>query len=240
MPPVVAAGRRPDVRRCSFCHYTSGQGRPENAGVAGLPVSYVIQTLNDYKSGARKSAEPRKANTNTMIEIAKGMTDEEMKQAAEYFASIKWTPWVKVMETATVPKMRIAGVFLPLEGTEKEPIGKRLIETPESVEGFQNFNPRAGFIAYVPPGSLKKGEELVTKANNKTTQCAVCHGPGLKGLGPVPGIAGRSPSYMARQLYDIKAGARKGVWAELMRPAVANLTDEDMLNIVAYVASLAP
>jgi cytochrome c553 len=92
----------------------------------------------------------------------------------------------------------------------------------------------------VPPGSIKKGEELVTKANNKTSQCAVCHGAGLKGLGPVPGIAGRSPSYMARQLYDIKAGARKGVWSDLMKPAVANLTDEDILHIVAYVASLAP
>jgi cytochrome c553 len=57
------------------------------------------------------------------------------------------------------------------------------------------------------------------------------------GLGPVPGIAGRSPSYMVRQLYDMQQGVRKGVWSDLMKPVVANLTDADMLAIAAYTAS---
>ena len=60
------------------------------------------------------------------------------------------------------------------------------------------------------------------------------------GLGPVPGIAGRSPSYLARQMYDMQAGARRGEWTELMKPVVAKLTDEDFVNISAYVASLPP
>ena len=59
-------------------------------------------------------------------------------------------------------------------------------------------------------------------------------------MGPVPGIAGRSPSYLVRQMYDMQAGARKGQWTELMKPVVAKLTEEDMLNIAAYTASLAP
>src|SRR4029453_17566889 len=78
MPEVVAKGRRPDVRACSLCHYPNGKGRPENAGVAGLPVSYFIQQMNDFRGDVRKSAEPRKANTNLMITIAKGMTPEEI------------------------------------------------------------------------------------------------------------------------------------------------------------------
>ena len=242
MPDVVAHGRRPDVRACSLCHYPNGKGRPENAGVAGLPAAYFIQQMADFRSDKRKSAEPRKANTNTMITIAKGMTEDEIKAAAEYFSSMKWTPWIKVVETNTVPKTRIAGgMFLTLEGNEKEPLGQRIIETPENAEGTEVLrDARSGFIAYVPVGSIKKGEALVTNGAGKTTQCAVCHGADLKGLGPVPGIAGRSPSYLVRQLYDMQQGARKGLWTDLMKPVVAKLTDEDMLNIAAYTSSRTP
>ena len=240
MPDVVAHGRRPDVRACSLCHYPNGKGRPENAGVSGLPASYFAQTMADFKAGARKSADTRKANTNVMIAIAKGMTDDEVKAAAEYFAAIKWTPWIRVVEAATVPKTRIAGgMFLRLEGNESEPIGERIIETPENVEATEVLrDARSGFIAYVPLGSVKNGEALVTTGGaGKTTQCGVCHGPDLKGLGPVPGIAGRSPSYMARQLYDMQQGVRKGVWSDLMKPVVAGLSNADMLAIAAYTAS---
>jgi cytochrome c553 len=239
MPDVVAHGRRPDVRACSLCHYPNGKGRPENAGVAGLPNSYFIQQMTDFRNGNRKSAEPRKANTNTMIAIAKGMTEDEIKAAAEYFGSMKWTPWIKVVETNTVPKTRIAGgMYLTLEGGEKEPLGQRIIETPEDAEGTEVLrNPRSGFIAYVPTGSIRKGEALVRTGASKTTQCGVCHGADLKGLGPVPGIAGRSPSYLARQLYDMQQGARKGAWSDLMKSVVAGLSEDDMLSIVAYTAS---
>ena len=243
MPDVVAKGRRPDVRACGLCHYPNGKGRPENAGVAGLPVSYFIQQMNDFRADVRKSAEPRKANTNVMIQIAKGMTPEEIKAAADYFASMKWSPWIKVMETKTVPKTRIqGGMYLRLEGTDTEPIGMRIIETPENVEHTETLrNPRSGFIAYAPMGSIKKGEALVTTGGNgKTVQCGVCHGADLKGLGPVPGLAGRSPSYMVRQMYDMQAGARHGVWSELMKPVVAKLTDEDLVAIAAYVSSRTP
>ena len=240
MPDIVAHGRRPDVRACSLCHYPNGKGRPENAGVSGLPYSYFMQTMADFKSGARKSADTRKANTNVMITIAKGMTDDETKAAAEYFAAMKWTPWIKVVEANTVPKTRIAGgMFLRVEGTETEPIGERIIETPENVEATEVLrDARSGFIAYVPPGSVKRGEALVTTGGaGKTTQCSACHGADLMGLGPVPGIAGRSPSYTVRQLYDMQQGVRKGEWSDLMKPVVAKLTNADMLAIAAYTAS---
>jgi len=241
MPDIVSHGRRPDVRACGLCHYPNGKGRPENAGVAGLPVSYFLQTMADFRSGARKSAEPRKANTNIMITIAKGMTDEELKAAATYFGSMKWTPWIKVVETNSVPKTRSAGgMFLKLEGTATEPIGQRIVETPDDAEHTEALrDPRSPFTAYVPVGSIKKGEVLA-KGGSRTTQCSVCHGADLKGLGPVPGLAGRSPSYMARQLYDMQVGARKGVWTELMMPVVANLTNDDMIALGAYTASLKP
>jgi cytochrome c553 len=243
MPDVVAHGRKPDVRACSLCHYPNGKGRPENAPVAGYPTTYFIQQMMDFKNGLRKSSDPKKANTNLMIGFAKSMTDDEIKQAAEYFGSMKWTPWIKVEETKMVPKTRLAGgMFLKLEGNEKEPLGDRIIETPDNAEATEMLRDcRSGFTAYVPPGSIKKGEALVTTGGGgKTTKCGACHGPDLKGLGPVPGIAGRSPSYIVRQMYDMQHGSRNGTWTQLMKPVVAKLTDDDMLAIAAYTASRMP
>jgi cytochrome c553 len=243
MPEIVARGKRPDVRACGLCHYPNGKGRQENAGVAGLPVSYFIQTMNDFRAGLRKSAEPRKANTNLMIAIAKGMTPEEIKEAAEYFGAMTWTPWIRVVETKTAPKMTSrGGIWVPVEGVGKDPIGVRIVETPEYPERTEVLrDPRAGFIAYAPIGSVKKGETLVkTGGGGRTESCGASHGADLRGLGPVPGIAGRSPSYLARQMYDMQAGARRGEWSELMKPVVANLSSEDLVNIAAYVSSLTP
>jgi cytochrome c553 len=241
MPDVVAHGKKPEVWACGLCHYPNGKGRQENAGVAGLPVSYFIQTMYDFRNGLRKSAEPRKNNTNLMVQFAKNMTDDEIKQAAEYFGAMKWTPWIKVIETNTVPKTHNNNGMFLVEGTEKEPLGKRILETPVNGEATEVLrDPHSSFFAYVPPGSIKRGEALVTKSNSKTTQCASCHGADLKGLGPVPGIAGRSPSYLMRQMNDMKQGARNGTWTQLMKPVVANLSEEDMLDIVAYTASRTP
>jgi cytochrome c553 len=243
MPEIVAHGKRPDVRACGLCHYPNGKGRQENAGVAGLPVSYFIQTMNDFKDGLRKSAESRKANTNLMIAYAKAMTPAEIRETAEYFGAMKWTPWIKVVETATVPKVTSrGGIWIPVEGGGKEPIGTRIVETPENPERTEILrDPRSGFIAYAPVGSLKKGEALAkTGGGGRTLACGECHGADLRGLGPVPGIAGRSPSYIVRQMYDMQTSARRGEWTELMKPVVAKLTDEDFVTLAAYVASLAP
>jgi len=244
MPSIVAHGRvgDPNARACSLCHYPNGKGRPENASVSGLPVSYFIQQLNDFRNDKRKSAEPRKANSNVMILIAKSLTPEEIHQAAEYFGSIKWTPWIRVVETNTVAKMKSnGGIWVPIEGegAGKEPIGVRIMETPENPERMEILrDPHSGTVAYVPVGSIKKGEALAkTGGNGRTIECGACHGADLLGVGPVPGIAGRSPSYLARELYDMQAGTRNGEWTQLMKPVVAKLTSEDIVNIVAYVSS---
>lgn len=242
MPEVVAQGRREDVLACGLCHYPNGKGRPENAGVSGLPLSYFLQTMADFRAGKRKSAHAGKANTNLMINIAKGMTSDELQAAATYFSSMPWSPWIRVVETSTVPKTRIqGGMFLKLDGTATEPIGRRIIEMPEDTERTEVLrDPRSGFIAYVPTGSLARGKTLAGGGGGKTVACATCHGPDLKGLGPVPPLAGRSPSYTARQLIDMQRKTRTGEWTELMMPVVAKLTDDDILELSAYTASLKP
>jgi cytochrome c553 len=240
MPGIVANGRMEAmIQACGLCHYPNGKGRQENAGVAGLPYSYFVQTMDDFKNGLRKSSDPRKGNTNNMIRFATNMTDGEVKAAAIYFSTMKWTPWIRVVETSSLPKTRLQnGMFLKLEGNETEPLGKRIVESPENAERTELLrDPRSGFVAYVPVGSIKKGEALVIRGGGKTTACTTCHGADLMGLGPVPGIAGRSPSYLVRQLYDMQAGNRHGQWAELMKPVVDKLTSDDMIAIAAYTSS---
>lgn len=238
MPDIVAHGRESaTIRACALCHFPNGQGKPENAPVAGLPAAYILQQLDAFKNGTRKSADPRKANTNEMIQIARNLTDAEMKTAAEYFSSIKWKPWVTVIESATVPKTRqtMNGLFMPQAGTETEPLGTRIMEVPEnpSLTDLQRA-PRSGFVAYVPVGSLARGEEIVTKGGGKTVQCMVCHGPDLQGVGNVPGIADRQVSYIIRQLVDMQAGTRQ---SPMMKPVVANLNEDDIIAIGAYLGS---
>jgi cytochrome c553 len=255
MPNVVAHGPArlgAETRGCASCHLPSGKGRPENASPVGLPATYFIRQMQDFRSGLRRSADPRKPNTNTMIDLAKAMTDEELKAAAEYFGSMKFTAWVRVVETNLVPKTRIAGnLFLPIEQAKTEPIAGRIIEVPENEEQAEKYrNPHSGFVAYVPVGSIKKGKDLVTTGGmkivgdqivqGKTTACGTCHGLDLMGVADVPPIAGRSPSYTVRQLWDIQQGARHGASAQLMKLIVANLTQEDLVSIAAYVASRSP
>lgn len=241
MPDVFVHGRQPDVRGCGMCHMPNGKGRPENAPIAGLPYAYVVQQLLDFKNDRRASADARKTNTAVMIQAAKAMTDDEVKAAASYIASLKYTPWIRVVETDRIPAMRIAGnVFFPIADAGTEPLGRRIVETPEDGGRFELRDPHSGFTAYVPKESVKRGAALASSGGSRTLPCNVCHGSDLNGLGPVPGIAGRSPSYLVRQLWDFKAGTRKGEWSPLMQQVVAKLSLDDMVDLVAYVSSLAP
>lgn len=242
MPPIVATGRKPNVFACGFCHRADGPGGPENSSLAGLPAAYIVQQMADYKSGARKTSVPKRGPVALMISLSKDITDNEVEAAAAYFSALKPRSTIRVVETDMVPKTFVAGWFLAASNTrEKEPIGQRIIEVPEDLEQFENRDPRARFIAYVPIGSIAKGAALVsTGGAGKTLQCAICHGHDLKGLGGTPSIVGRSPSYLVRQLYDIQSGARAGTATQLMKATVANLTVEDMVSVAAYLASVMP
>lgn len=255
MPPIIARGPASlaETRRgCGFCHLPNGRGRPENAPVGGLPIAYFIGQIQDFRSGLRQSADPRKPNTVTMIELAKAMTDIEIVDAARYFAAIPPAPWIRVVETDMVPKTVVVNnLFLAPNHDRVEPIDGRIIEVPEVLEQGETLrNPRSGFVAYVPPGSIEKGQDLVTTGGmrvvndtivqGRTTPCVTCHGLDLMGVADVPPIAGRSPSYIVRQMWDIQQGTRRGAAVQLMKLAISKLTPEDLAVIAAYVSSRGP
>ena len=222
---------------CGSCHLMSGQGHPESADIAGQPVEYLIRQMTYYKTGTR-------LDDARMGPIAKATADEDIRQAAEYFAALKPTVWVKVIETATPPKTFIATAgrhrqLHPDGGTE--PIGRRILEIPEDPYRTEIRDPHSGFIAYVPPGSIARGEALLKAGDSgKTVQSTLCHGAALQGLGEVPRLAGLQPLYVARQLFDMQYGSSAGKAAALMKPVVANLSEDDIIAIASYLGSLPP
>jgi cytochrome c553 len=242
MPDVVAHGRKPDVPACGHCHLPNGQGRPENASLAGLPAAYIISQMADFKNGLRKGSDPEMLSVTNMVKLSKSTSDEDVKAAAAYFSSIKLKPWIRVVEVDQVPKTKPAGgMMVVIDGGETEPIGNRVIEVSENIEKTELRDPTSGFIAYVPKGSLERGKELaMSGGNGKTMACTMCHGPDLKGLGRMPSIAGRSPSQMTRQIIDFQTGARHGPMAPMMKGVAEKLTMEDIVAVTAYLASQAP
>jgi len=236
-PQIVKGPNAPPGAVCGTCHLMSGQGHPESADIAGLPAEYIVRQMKYFKSGTRK-------DEDRMGPIARNVSEEDVRQAADYFAAITPSPWVKVIETATPPKTYVSidarhRVLDPSGGTE--PIGHRIIETPVDPMQTSIRDPHSAFIAYVPPGSIAKGEALVkTGGSGKTIQCAICHGDDLKGLGEVPRLAGLQPVYIARQLICMQNGSSAGTAAALMKKVVANLTEDDIISISAYLGSLPP
>jgi len=214
----------------------SGFGHPESADLTGFTADYSIQQMADFKAGVRK-------DYARMNGIAKELSDQEIREAAEWFAALPRGKWVRVVEAAMVPKTFVGQGrmrFIDPKQTGMEPIGNRIIMLPEDQEKARLRDPRSGFVAYVPTGSLSKGRALANGGGGKTVACNICHGDGLKGLANVPRLAGNHPIYLARQLHLFKEGDRTGPDSALMKKPVMNLTDADILNLSAYIASLPP
>jgi cytochrome c553 len=232
--PSIVQHAKGAALACGACHLMSGHGHQESADLAGLSAVYIIRTMSDFKDGSR--IDPARMNA-----IAKPMSDEDIQQAAAYFAALKPGGWIKVVETDTVPKSYVSvkgRQRLPLPGGGSEPLGNRIIELPQDVARATSRDPHSGFVAYVPVGSVAKGAALVkTGGSSKTISCAICHGDSLEGLGGVPRIAGLHPAYVARQLYAFQTGTNHSVSSALMKKVVANLTADDILAIAAYTAS---
>lgn len=242
MPQVVARGGGKDVRACANCHLTTGMGHPESAIVTGFSVPYFMRQIEDMKSGDRRTG-------GIMDTISKAVSEEDVRQASEYFASLKPFPYIKVVETETVEKSYVerGGMRLRAPSSGTEPLGKRIIVLPEDEERIMRRDPHGSVtIAHVPVGSIAKGKELVTMGGSgKTVGCAACHGANLQGAdgpgaGNAPRIAGLQPIYIFRQLYSFQNNSRAGASAVLMKPVVAKLTEDDMIAISAYLGSLAP
>lgn len=238
MPGPAATGHG-GANACGFCHLPSGDGRPENSALAGLPADYIERQVAAFADGSRTAAVPEAGPGQMMTMTAKAAAPADVAEVAAYYSKLPFASHVSVVEVGELPKPApFHFVYVPGTGP-KEPIGERIIEVPADADRFELRDPHLGFTAYVPVGSLAQGKALVASGGPTGQACEICHGVGLQG-DVAPPLAGRSPTTIVRQLMAFKSGTRANAEAAPMREIAAGLKDRDMIALAAYAATLKP
>ena len=141
IPEVVATGKEPGVRACAECHAINGVGGSGSASLAGLSAEYISDQIANYRKGLRGRAYPRTHPSAMMQAVARAVDDGDLREAAQYFASLELRPWLRVVEADTVPT-----------GGRAEPIGRRIVEMPEAQGRW--------FVADVPDRDSQEGRGI--------------------------------------------------------------------------------
>ena len=241
-PAVIVQARKDGPDACAECHMVTGQGYIGTPNLAGLPAAYIVQQVEEFRSGRRASWEHDRPATHEMIEVAKKVSDEELAQAAAYFSALPKLPRYRVVEATQAPATHpnYYGWFELTPGAPPQLTGPRVIEVADDFDRMMLGDPHAGVTAYAAPGAIARGEALVKAGGHNGQPCAACHGADLRGMGDTPALAGRSAAYLARMLWDIKTGARAGPAVTSMQAPTAHLNEADIADVVAYRASLPP
>jgi cytochrome c553 len=241
MPAIVEHGRKPGPWPCASCHTETGAGFSEAAALTGLPANYIVEQVMEFKAGRRHAAQPKMEAPQGMEKEAQTVSPAELAAAADYFSRLTYHTRIRVIESDTAPKTVIHDglTYAAAPDGATETLGPRIVEVPDDIHNWDVGNPHATILAYVPRRSVAKGAKLVASGDG-AAPCATCHGTDLKGTTIAPPLAGRSPSYLARQLFDIQYGTRKGPVVAMMIPEVEHMSAADRIAIVAYIASLKP
>ena len=237
-PRIVRVGRKL-ARPCAECHLISGTGVPGTASLDSLPKAYILEQIAAFRAGERGMGGP--ATAHDMVDEAHALTPSDLQQAASYFSATKFVSRVHVVETATVPKTHWKYFVLsPDKSGAHEPIGDRIVETPVDFRDYSLTDGRVGYVAYVAPGSIERGAVIAKKGLGPAPGCESCHGLKLHGTADVPSLAGRSPTYIARELILFRLGKRTNPQAAPMVQVASKLTLNDMIDVAAYAASRKP
>lgn len=242
-PHVVLYGRKP-AWACGACHYPNGAGDIASPTLAGLPKAYILEQIAAFRSGERGKGELDAAHE--MAEEARNLDDADLQQAADYFSGLKLAQIRRVVETATVPKTHWEYfVHVPDHDGAREPIGERIIEVPNDQKLYELGDERTGFVAYVPPGSIARGALIAAQGQGSAASCESCHGAKLEGqtlpgIGIAPPLAGRSPTYLVKELILFREGKRTNAATAPMRAEASQLTVPEMIDVAAYAASQKP
>jgi cytochrome c553 len=248
MPAVVAHGSPPrgaaaaPLLPCALCHLPNGAGHVESASLAGLPEDYILRQFAAFRSGERRIEVGDAHARQFLSKLKSSYTNAQVHAAALYFSALAPRPWIQVREAKQVPVSVVDSDSLmrtAVAGEGTEALGRRIIELPENESALRKRDAHSGFIAYVPVGSLAAGKALVS-SDAHGPPCTACHGESLRGLGGIPPLAGRPPTYLVRQLWEYRSGERHGRMAAPMREIAAQLNVEDMLAMAAYLASMPP
>jgi cytochrome c553 len=240
MPEIVIHGRPPGTYACGYCHMPAGQGRPENAPLAGLPAAYIVRQVADIKAGTRRSAwhGGPYAPIDLMHDVAANVAEPDLNAAAEYFSAQTLRLRVTVIERERIPRMRVmAWVYVIDPRGGEDSLGQRLIEWAPDFGRHERRDDEMRYNAFVPPGSVERGRTIAMTGHDAAQRCNACHGDHLQGMGSIPALAGRSPTYLLRQLVAFRTKDRAGVAAAPMQAVVAKMRVPDMIAVAAYAAA---
>jgi cytochrome c553 len=236
-PAVISTGK---PLPCMACHEANGNGHPQTADISGLSANYIIEQVHAFANKQRLSGR--------MVEVAKAISETDLKAVAQYYASIgpNRQQWVKTVAGSEAPKQKSNGpgrfgFHVPGGGTEPIPEGQIVMMAQDDDLERAGDQINGGFIQYVHPEQLALGERIATTGDNgRITKCDSCHGDNLKGKGDVPRLAGRLPTYLIRTMNDIKTGARRDLGTAPMVPVLAKMSDQDIVAVATYMASKSP
>jgi cytochrome c553 len=232
-PEVVLHATGEDGYPCGYCHLPDGRGRPENARLRGLPADYIIEQVEAFANGTRRAAVPYMPTTY-MAKVAHAIQPADIKAAAAYFSQFEPQSHTQIVETVTIPVASAWHFVYRFDQAQHEALGQRIIEGPVDGERFELRDPETPYIAYVPEGAIARGRVIAEQGAGGGPACVSCHGQSLLG------IAGASPSYLARQLMDFRSKARNDPGAAPMQAVAGQLTDSQIIDAAAYVGSRNP
>lgn len=242
-PPSVILHGAKNAAPCADCHMVNGQGAVGIPDIAGLRAAYLSEQLEAFRSGARRSAQTGRLATEAMIGVAKAWGEPDLKAAVAYYAALPRRTPVKIVVTDAAPPMRterFGWTYTDPTGGKDRALDGAVAETPQSVGRVFMRDLSNRQIVYVSRSTLTLGETLVHTGGNGGQPCTLCHGADLRGTAIAPPLAGRDPSYLARQLWDIRSGARSGASVAAMQGPARGLAPRDITAVAAYLASRQP
>jgi cytochrome c553 len=232
-PAVVLHAKGKVAYPCGYCHLPDGSGRPENARLQGLPADYIVEQVEAFANGTRRSAVPTMPTTY-MAEVAHAIQPADLKAAAAYFSQFEPQSHTQIVETATIPAAAAWHFVYHFDRLRREALGQRIVEGPVDGERFELRDPEARSIAYVPEGAIARGRVIAEHGASGGPACVSCHGQALIG------IAGASPTFLARQLMGFRSMARNDPGAGPMQAVARQLTDAQIIDAAAFVGSRSP
>jgi cytochrome c553 len=221
----------------------NGQGVVGVPDLAGLPATYLFGEIKAFREGSRTSSQSGRLATSVMIRVAKSWPDADLRAAVAYYASLPRRTPIHSVETETAPSMRVerfGWTYVDAKHPQRQALKGAVAEAPESLARVFMYDPSDRQLVYVAKSTLMRGQSLVATGGGGGQPCSGCHGVNLHGGPLAPPLAGRDPSYLARQLWDIRSGARSGASAGLMRGPAEGLSARDVTAVAAYLASLKP
>jgi cytochrome c553 len=229
-PELVLHAKGEGAYPCGYCHLPDGSGRPENARLQGLPADYIVEQVEAFASGARQAAVPGYVPSRYMAEVAHSIQASDLEAAAAYFSQFEPRAHTQIVEAATIPAAAPWHFVYRFDHSRHEALGQRSVEGPVDAQRFELRDPEARYIAYVPEGAIARGRAIAEHGASGGPACVTCHGQALVG------IAGASPSFLARQLIGFRARARNDSSAAPMQAVAARLTDAQIIDAAAFIA----